>query len=393
MAVLSRRFGVHRLETCEDAAQWALLRAVETWRMAGVPEERGAWLYRVAYRRMLDVIRQERVGHDIDDVADPREPDPVFMDGEVADDLLRTLFYCADPAIPREAQLVLALKTLCGFSTEEIALRLLTSPEAVHKRLQRARAVLSAGGPELTEPDRAAMIARVPSVLQMLYLLFTEGYGSARPEALLRRELCDEAIRLTRLLVAHPIGASPAGDALLSLMLLHAARASTRLDASGALLLLEDQDRSRWDFEAIAEGVAYLRRSSGGLSPYHVEASIAAEHCLASSYERTRWEVIAQLYETLDRIAPSPLNTLNRAIAVAEGQGPRAGLAILVALEPPAWLLTYYLWDATLGELHRRCGEHERAAGHLARALEAAPTNAERTLIEARLARCRAEQR
>jgi RNA polymerase sigma-70 factor (ECF subfamily) len=228
-------------------------------------------------------------------------------------------------------------------------------------------------------------------VLRVLYLLFNEGYSSSQPECLIRRELCEEAVRLALLLVAHPLGASAETDALLALMYLHAARFDARIDAAGGLLVLEDQDRSRWDQELVALGLHYLQRAARGerFSAYHAEAAIAAEHCLAPSYEATRWDEIMRLYAMLERIAPSPLHTLNRAIALAAWKGPPAGLAVLQAFDPPAWLSGYYLWHATLGELHRRRGDRREAVLHLERALAAAPTNAEKALLERRLAESR----
>jgi RNA polymerase sigma factor (sigma-70 family) len=392
VSVLVRRFGVQRVELCEDAAQSALLRAVQAWPQAGIPDDKGAWLYRVAHNRMLDSLRAlARLGQHAESpepAAAPALADQgVYLEHEVADDLLRLLFVCADPKLPRESQLVLALKTLCGFSTEEIGLRLFQGHEAVHKRLQRARQSLRDGPLQLDTPV-AELTERLPAVLQILYLLFNEGYSSAQPDRMIRRELCEEAVRLGLLLAEHPLGAVPQTFALLALMYLHASRFEARTDGAGGLLLIEEQDRALWDAELIHIGFGYLQRSAAGteFSRYHVEASLAAEHCLAPSYAQTRWEEIARLYSVLDRVAPSALNTLNRAIAVAEAQGAAAGLALVEALKPPGWLLGYYLWDATLGELYRREGNAVRAQGHLQRALDAAPTHAEQALLRRRLA-------
>jgi predicted RNA polymerase sigma factor len=200
-------------------------------------------------------------------------------------------------------------------------------------------------------------------------------------------------VRLAILLVEHPVGAAAETDALLSLMYLHAARFEARVDCAGGLLPMEEQDRSLWDRELLHLGLFYMRRAARGeqYSRYHAEAAIAAEHCLAPSYEKTRWEEITRLYAALERIAPSPLNTLNRAIALAEWQGPGAGLSVLEALKPPGWLLDYYLWDATLGELYRRRGDTDRAIFHLTRALDRAPTEAEKALLRRRLRACSPE--
>ena len=384
VSILSRRFGWHRMELCEDAAQTALLQATQHW-SAKLPDDPGAWLYRVAHNFVLDELRREK--RDERYLAEVRID---YAEQEVQDDVLRLLFVCADPAIAHESQLVLALKTLCGFSIPEIALRLFQSEDAVNKRLQRARDRLR---------DHAEMQGidpeRVHSVLHMLYLLFNEGYSSAQPDRVIRRELCDEALRLALMLKDDPAGARPEVDALIALMCFHAARFDARVDGMGGLLLLEVQDRSRWDVDLVRRGVEHLARSARGdtVSRYHVEAAIAAEHCLAPSYSETNWKEIVRLYEVLERIAPSPLNVLNGAIALAEHEGPKAGLAALEGFEAPSWLLGYYLWDATLGELHRRCGHRDRALLHTMRALESAPTNPEKALLERRLEQIHARGR
>jgi RNA polymerase sigma-70 factor (ECF subfamily) len=399
--VLSRRFGMQRLELCEDAVQTALLRAVETWPQRGLPDNPSGWLYRVAMNEVLGHLRREkRIDPSVDNLDhvaagdSTLADDAVYLEHEVQDDQLRMLFICADPAIPRESQIVFALKTLCGFSVDEIALRLFKQPDGIYKRLQRARATLreSVGckRKELETPPIESVATRLPSVLQIVYLLFTEGYSSAQPDRVIRRELCEEAIRLGRLLDGHPAGAAPETAALLALMYLNAARFDARVDGAGGLLLLEEQDRSLWDRELIRIGVSYLHRAARGesLSRYHVEAGIAAEHCLAPTYADTRWDEIARLYQMLERVAPSPINTLNRSIAIAEWQGPEAGIALLEVLNAPPWLRGYYLWDATLGELYRRRGDRERATAHLTRALDAAPTHAEKALLRRRLEAC-----
>jgi RNA polymerase sigma-70 factor (ECF subfamily) len=388
VSVLSRRFGVHRVELCEDAVQTALLRAVQLWSQRGLPDDKSAWLYRVALNEVLGALRREkRTDTSVDEMEEATAEEAVYLEHEVRDDQLRMLFVCANPGIPRESQIVFALKTLCGFGTEEIALRLFQSAEAIYKRLQRARAALRERVGEIETPRMEELATRLPAVLEILYLLFTEGYSSAQPDQMIRHELCEEAIRLGRLLDEHPMGAVPETAALLALMYLDAARFESRVDGAGGLLLLEEQDRSRWDRELIRIGISYLHRAARGdvFSRYHAEAAIAAEHCLAPTFKETRWDEIARLYQMLDSAAPSPINTLNRAIALAEWQGPDAGLELLEAINPPTWLLGYYLWDATLGELYRRRGDRERAIEHLTRALGAAPTHAEQALLRRRL--------
>ena len=394
VAVLVRRVGLRHLETVEDAVQASLLAALTAWATSGVPDSSGAWLYRVAHNHLLGALRRDQghqniLGAAADEDADDGEPPvaPTFA-GEVRDELLRMLFVCCDETIPQDSRLVLALKTLCGFSTGEIAFRLFTSEANVHKRLARARERLRDIDADTQTPPLESLRARLPSVHAVIYLLFNEGYLSTNAEHAIRAELCDEAIRLGTLLANHTVGAAPPTFALLALMHLHAARLASRQDATGGLLLLEEQDRSRWDAEHLRQGATWLERAGQGdtFTRFHAEAGIAAEHCFAPSFAATRWNEIAELYAMLERIDPSPLHSLNRAVAVAQGQeGPHAGLAVLEGVVPPAWLDGHYLWDAVLADLHHRAGNTANASGYRERALAAAPSPAVRRLLERRL--------
>lgn len=399
VAMLTRRVGVQHLELVEDAVQSALMAALVAWTEQALPNDPGAWLYRTANNRLIQELRRasdrqrilEKVARDLTDGSgDPEHP---VSDDEIRDDMLRMLFVCCDEAIPMESRLVLALKTLCGFSIAEIALRLFTSEANVYKRLGRARDRLRRQPPNVDTPPLEALRSRLPAVHGVLYLLFNEGYLSAHAEQVIRRELCDEAVRLTTLLAEHAVGAVPETFALLALMHLHVARLGSRVDGTGGLLLLEEQDRALWDRDRIRMGAKWLERSARGnvLSRFHVEAGITAEHCFARSFKETRWNEIADLYAMLERIAPSPLHTLNRAVAVAEWRGPEAGLALLNELAAPAWVSGSYLWDAVLGDLHARAGHSEIARQHRERALECAPTEAVRKLLRRRFAMCERE--
>lgn len=389
VALLVRRVGLGRLEAVEDAVQAALLAATTAW-LEGVPREPRAWLYRVAHNHLVGVLRQEgghrRILEGVQAEEEAEAPKEPFFEGEIEDELLRMLFVCCDDELPVESRLVLALKTLCGFSVEEIAFRLFTSEANVYKRLARARERLREAELDTDTPPLESLRFRLPSVHAVIYLLFNEGYLSIDPEQAIRVELCNEAIRLGELLATHPVGAGPTSFALLALMHLHAARLAARQDGTGGLLLLEEQTR-RLDPEHFQRGASYLAMAADGdeLTRYHVEAGIAAEHCFAPSFAETRWGAIAELYVMLERLAPSPISTLNRAVAVAQAEGPAAGLATLKGEVPPAWLEGHYIWDAVLADLHRRAGHLELAARHREAALLAAPSPTLRQLLERRL--------
>lgn len=391
VAMLSRRVGVQHLETVEDAVQSALMTALESWTVAGLPDNPSGWLFRVAHNQLVGELRRRSRRRRIleqnakVETAPENGPEP-FLTGEVQDDLLRMLFVCCDEAIPVESQLVLALKTLCGFDIREIALRLFTSEANVYKRLGRARSRLRELPPR-TDLTLDQYSSRLPAVHKILYLLFTEGYLSSHAETAIRRELCNEAIRLASILAEHPAGHAPETFALLALMHLHAARIAARRAGSGGLLLLEEQDRSLWDRQEVTVGLTWLAKSAQGdvFSRYHAEAGIAAEHCLAPSFEETRWNRVVECYSLLEQVAPSALHKLNRAVAVAEWQGPAAGLAVLEGFEPPTWLAGSHLWAAVVADLHRRAGNADAANRYRTLACEAAPTPAIKELLRRRL--------
>lgn len=383
---------MEHLEAVEDAVQNALVSALEAWTTAGLPDDPSAWVYRVAHNGLVGELRQRGVRRRILDAAATEPQDSptgpgAQLAGEMRDDLLRMLFVCCDEALPTESRLALALKTLCGFDVREIASRLFTTDANVYKRLERSRNQLKAVSMNLEGLSLQQYSTRIPSVLTVLYLLFTEGYLSAHAETAIRRELCDEAIRLATILAEHPVGGGPETCALLALMHFHAARIIARQDASGGLVLLEEQDRSCWDQEQIRTGLSWLAASARGdvYSRFHAEAAIAAEHCLAPSFDETRWEKVVECYELLEHLAPSSLHKLNCAVAVAELRGPLEGLAVLEGCEPPSWLAGSYQWSAVLADLHRRAGHDSIAVRYREIALQLAPTEAVRVLLVRRL--------
>ena len=391
--MLSRRVGVQNVEGVEDAVQSALIRALQSWTVNGEPENPSAWLFRVASNEVVGELRKRAshrriVAKNAEDFSVESDGQPEgFLPGEISDDLLRMLFVCCDDAVPVESQLVFALKTLCGFSVQEIALRMFTTDANVYKRLSRARSRLQENASDLGELSGVQHSIRLPAVQRTLYMMFTEGYLSSHPENSIRRELCDEAIRLAVVLAKHPVGQTPETFALVSLMHLHVARIPARQDGSGGLLLLEEQDRTLWDRCRINEGFRWLAKSAEGenFSRYHAEAGIAAEHCLAPSFETTHWERVVECYLLLEQVGPSAIHRLNLAVAVAEWQGPDAGLSVLDGFAPPTWLAGSYLWAAVQSDLHRRCGNADIARQYSDAALESAPTSAVKELLSRRL--------
>jgi len=300
------------------------------------------------------------------------------------------IFACCHPRLTRENQLALSLKALCGFGTSEIARALLIGEETVKKRLQRATRDLVDSGVSLDPPEAADIVQRLDVVHQVLYLLFNEGYSSSKGDTPIRGDLCEEAARLCHLLCSHPRCNTPTTFALMALMLFHAARLDARLDDRGYVLLMEDQDRSKWDRRLIRRAKEFLDRSAEGtiVSPFHLEAGIALCHCSARSYAETDWPSILRLYDALLQLHRSPVYLLNRAIVVAQIDGPRAGIRALDEAGQGDALGHYHLFDATLGELYRRAGDLAAARQHLEAAKRKTRSLSDHEIIDRRLAKC-----
>lgn len=393
VAALTRIFGVHNLALAEDVVQDAFCRALEVWKVSGVPRDPSAWLMATAKNRALDVLRRERTARtfapELGRLLDDDEPpalDHAFAAHAVRDEQLRMMFSCCHPRLSEQAQVALILNLLCGFGAGEIASAFLDGRAAVEKRISRGKKVL-AGSRRLFDLSGADFVARLGAVRRALYLLFNEGYHGAAPGPAMRAELCGEAMRLAALLREHPPAATPETDALAALMCLHAARLPARLDEAGDLNQLVEQDRARWDAALLAEGLALLERSAAGaeVTAYHVEAAIAAAHAAAASLAATDWPMIVALYDRLMEIAPSPVVALNRAIAVGQRDGPEAGLRALRAIDHPERLARYPFFPAALGEMELRRGDLSAARAHFRSALALARNDAERRFIEKRL--------
>jgi predicted RNA polymerase sigma factor len=300
------------------------------------------------------------------------------------------IFACCHPLLARENQLALTLKTLCGFGVSEIARALLIGDETVKKRLQRATRELATHHVALEPPDATQLIERLDAVHQVLYLIFNEGYSSTKSEAAIRSDLCEDAAYLCHLLCSHPRCSTPTTRALMALMLFHAARLEARLDEQGSVLLMEDQDRTKWDERLIRRARDFLDQSAEGtiVSPFHLEAGIAFYHCSAKSYSETDWPAILRMYDALLTLHRSPVYMLNRAIVIAEIEGPAAGICALHDTEQESALRHYHLFDATLGELYRRSGDLDRARRYLEAAKLKTASRHDRAIIDHRLAKC-----
>ncbi|MFF1632046.1 RNA polymerase sigma factor, partial [Streptomyces sp. NPDC058272] len=377
-------------------AQDAFAQALERWRRDGVPRRPGAWLTTTARNRALDVLRRETVGaQKLREVAvlarDEGPYDPEHGDDSgLGDDRLRLLFTCCHPALPIEARVALTLRTLAGLTTPEIARAFLVPEATMAQRLVRAKRKIRNAGIPYRVPPAHLLPERTTGVLGVLYLLFNEGYAATAGADLVRTNLCAEAIRLARVL-ARLMPDEPEVLGLLALLLLHDARRGTRVDSTGELVTLEDQDRTAWDRAAVDEGAALLETAlrRGRAGPYQIQAAIAACHTTAAAAEDTDWADIAALYGELLRFVPSAVVRLNRAVAVGMAEGPEAGLALVAELEEEGALDAYHLLPATRADLLRRMGRTAEAAEAYARALALVENDAERHFLEKRLAVCR----
>jgi len=364
-ATLARVLGADHLDLAEDVVQEALAAALTQWPYNGVPDNPEGWLYRVARNRAIDVIRKKT--REISDAFAAREEATPRFAHELEDDDLQMMLMCCDGRLAPETRLALTLKIVCGFGVDEIARALLAKPEAIAQRIVRAKRFIRDNEIELTLPSRDELPKRLDSLLDVVYLMFNEGYAASAGDDLVRRDLVDEAIRLCEELCSLRV---PKIHALAALMHLQRARLAARVDAAGEMLLLDEQDRSLWDRDAIACGLRHLEASAAGdeLTRFHVEAEIAAQHLC----EETNWPRIVELYDDLMAIAPSAVVALNRAIAVAMVDGPSVGLEAAAALEPE--LRDYVHFHAAIGELSRRAGDRVSAEEHFKRASELSST-------------------
>jgi len=400
---LARILGAPRLAMAEDAVQYAMLQALQLWPYQGAPEYPQAWLAKVAYHRALDVLKSERklrfyddekefeLRNQIEDLQATATSEPLRFSQELGDERLALIFVCCHPALPRPASVALTLKVVCGFGVAEIARAFLSTETAIEQRLVRAKKMIRDQAVRFEVPDPQQLDERLGAVLEVLYLLFTEGYAATAGDRLIKNDLCAEAIRLAESLAENSATAQPECHALLALMFFQAARLPARTDALGDLLLLEEQDRSLWDRSMIHLGLLHLERAARGdkLSAYHLQAEIAAMHSTTEHFTLTNWENILALYDLLSEKQPTPVVLINRAVAVAQVNGPAAGLAALKAIPVDSQLERYPFLHAAEGEFHRRLGHSKEAEISFHRALDFARTEPQQRFLLRKLAAVR----
>jgi RNA polymerase sigma factor (sigma-70 family) len=399
VAALTRVFGVHNLALAEDVVQDAFCRAMQVWKFRGVPENPSAWLMATAKNRALDILRRQRTARtfapelgwllDSEWTLAPAAEE-LFAPNALKDDPVRMMFSCCHPALAEESQVALILNILCGFSISEVANAFVSGHAAIEKRIQRAKKVLAQSKRLFDVALPSDFSARLPAVHRALYLLFNEGYHGASAEHAVRAELCHEAIRLVTILLEHPAGTTSSSYALSALMHLNAARLPARVDSAGNLITLFDQDRSLWDRKLVLEGLRLLELSATGseVAEYHIEAAIASAHSTAIRVEDTDWKAIVALYDTLMRMHPSPVVALNRAIAIAQQEGPARGIEAIEAIEGRDRLADYPFYPAALGELELRRGHPDLAREHFQAARGLARNPMERRFLDQRIGAC-----
>lgn len=387
-SALVRMLGVHRLALVEDVVQETLLAALQAW-PAALPRDPEGWLFTVMRNRARDALRRERtveraIDHDVEGDVEAEAPT------DESADVLQLMFSCCHPALTDDGRTGLILRLVCGFGTAEVACAFLSERSAMEKRLVRAKKLLVDAGEPFEPSNHTQLQERQPAVLTALYLMFDAGYHGSVVAEPIRAELCAEAIRLVSVLASAPATATAEVDALLALMYLHAARMPARVDASGALLPLDQQNRALWDAELIARGMERLSASARGdaLSTYHLEAGIAAVHALAPSVDATPWHEIVDLYDRLYAKTPTPVVALGRAIALAQVEGPARGIETLLAMAGKEQLEAYPFYWAALGDLSLRAGARIEALAWFQRGREVARNDAERAMFTRRAHEC-----
>jgi len=401
VSVLTRIFGSDNMDLAEDVVQDSLIEAMTHWQYKGVPENPSAWIFRVAKNKALNALAREKhkrqyaseVSHYLQSewTSEPAFTH-FFSEQEIQDDQLRMIFTCCHPAISRDSQIALALKTLCGFSIPEIARAFITSEENINKRLVRARKKIRDDKIPFEVPEGKDLRKRKESVLETIYLLFNEGYSASKGQDLIRYELCEEAIRLTEMIAANKsILQKDSVYAILSLMYLNASRFNARLSPDGNLLTMAEQDRSQWNKKMIDTGLTYMAKAveDDELSIYHILAAISGQHCIAPDYASTDWKTILSLYDHLIRIDSSPVVLLNRTVAVSKARNTAEALSELEQIKKSGSISSYYLLHSTEAEFLVELGRFDQAAKSLEQAIALASIDSEKEFLQKRLDFCR----
>lgn len=389
-AVLTKLFGLPHVELAEDIVQETLVAALETWKIKGIPDNPRAWLYKVAKNRTLNALRRQQhfdknIAANItfsleNDQKTQAQLDTFFLETEIDDALLRTLFACCTPSVSPDSQLILMLKTLCGLTIAEIAAAFLSNTDTIAKKLYRAKEKIKKENIALDVPTGKDLVERLDAVLHAIYLLFNEGYFSTSNNLVIRQDLCDEALRLGVLLAKHPLSNTPKTNALMALMCFQAARFDARLDSDGHAILLENQDRSLWNQAFIHLGYDYFKKTTTGttISTYHLEAAIASYHAHAMSFDTTNWQAIYYCYNLLFELNPTPIVALNRAIALGYTEGVSRGIAALTSLKGLEQNPFYY---TALGSFLQKNGDVKAALEAYEMALTLTPLESGKRFI------------
>jgi len=395
IAILTRLFGLHHLELAEDVVQEAFLKATQTWTYQEIPSNPAAWLMQVAKNKAIDILRHGQYATQYSREFSLRAKEQVeetveefFHENEIADSQLQMIFACCHPSLNSDDQLAFTLKTASGFGAAEIAKALLTNEAVIQKRLYRAKQFLRDQSIRLEIPVGGALNARLENVYTVLYLIFNEGYNSIKADELIRKDLCAEAMRLCKLLSEHSCGARPMTFALLSLMCFQASRFESRMDENQSIVLLQQQDRAKWNQPLIALAYQFLSRSSEGdeLSIYHLEAAIAAEHCLSPSFQSTNWQRLLGLYDLLLERKKTPVVMLNRSVVLAQTGNPDAAIEAILQIPGLEKLISsQYIYSAVLGDLYLQAGNLDKAKEMLGKAYTLTTSQAEKKLIAGKL--------
>ncbi len=394
VSVLIKIFGSENIELAEDVVQDALLRAMEVWKFRGIPDNPRAWLYRVAKNKAIDIIRKNKHNQTID-FSDPERQlltseytltptmNGYWEEAQIQDDFLGMMYACCHPKISKENQVTFILKSLCGFSTKEIAKSFLTSEETISKRLYRTKEYFRNQKISPKIPSSEHIGPRTQTVLSAIYLMFNEGYNSTHSEELIRNDLIAQSMHLCRSMLNHKKTQLPEVYALMALICFHASRVQSRLTPEGKLIRLADQDRTQWNKDLITAGTQYLYKAGFGdsFSTYHCEATISYQHCIAKTYESTNWQIILYYYDLLLSIEDDPVVALNRCLVISKLHGPKKALKELKLLGKDPVLNKYYLYHSCVASLYEELGKKEEAISYLEIAVQLTQSKQEQTFI------------